>query len=264
MKAKTRWQGFFIALLIIPFIRVSLIYADDGQWQRESAYLLTPGRLEKGIFQPLTYGFSSRLEITTYLLSNFVLPNVTLKCAHRDWFGWKLATVHAVAYPTPLLRLIAREGIGGIISPEFEIPRMLSLCNGLIISRRYGEQLISFKASLNLGLRCEKLDERTTIDLPLAYPRLMPFYHGYGLRTGFDYRRQVNRTLDVMIDSDVFIFPGSDNGFNWESKCLLQWHPSPRNQFSFGYKLVYGEYPFGNAWHLFIPIFDYQHAWQLK
>ncbi|PIS27791.1 MAG: hypothetical protein COT43_08670 [Candidatus Marinimicrobia bacterium CG08_land_8_20_14_0_20_45_22] len=234
--------------------------ADESFWVRESAFLLQRGRIEKGIFQPLIYGFSENLEFSTHALAFFVMPNLSIKLSHQNVGNWRFASTHGLIYPTPLLRLISREGTGGIISPEFSIPHLIGISNGVLVSRQFQSELITLKAAIDVGLKMGKLDERTTIDLPLVYPRLNSFYTSCGMKFGLDVRHQFSSKFDILADADWFVFPGSDDGFAWEHKILVAYH-SRRNRFSLGYKLVYGEYPFGKAWHLIAPIFDYQRAW---
>ncbi|MFH1212699.1 MAG: hypothetical protein V1681_01295 [Candidatus Neomarinimicrobiota bacterium] len=255
---------FSIGLLLICQFAI-ILNAQNNNWARETAVLTTPGRIEKGLFEPLYYGLSDQFELSSYVLADVLIPNLSLKWAHPMSNSFTLVSVHSFNFPTPLLRVLARKGIGGIISPEFSIPPMIGLYNGVILSKSMpANQIISLKAGIDLGLKGGKLDDRTTIDLPLVYPRLMPFYHGYGVRMGADYRKQIGPKMSLLLDYDVFMFPGANDGFAFENKALLFWHPSDRTQFSIGYKLVYGQYPFGSQWHLLCPVFDIQRAWQIK
>jgi len=50
----------------------------------------------------------------------------------------------------------------------------------------------------------------------------------------------------------------------FEHKGLLSWQKSHRFQFCLGYKLCYGQYPFGSQWHLLGPLLDLQWARQVR
>jgi len=226
MKSKILLSG--VGLLLICQ-SLSAREIQNISWAHESAFITLPGSIEKGLFGPLYYGLSDCYELSSHIFANPLIPNLNLKWSHRIPGKFSLASVHSFFYPTPLLRLLARKGIGGII-----------------------------------GLKSAQLDDRTTIDLPLVYPRLMPFYHGYGIRIGGDYRKNYNQRISLLIDYDVFMFPGASEGFAVENKSLFFWYSSERTQFSIGYKLIYGKYPFGSQWHLLFPIFNIQRAWQLK
>jgi len=262
MKSKILLSG--VGLLLICQ-SLSAREIQNISWAHESAFITLPGSIEKGLFGPLYYGLSDCYELSSHIFANPLIPNLNLKWSHRIPGKFSLASVHSFFYPTPLLRLLARKGIGGIISPEFKIPSLLGLYNGIIISKSMpANQIVSWKLGINIGLKSAQLDDRTTIDLPLVYPRLMPFYHGYGIRIGGDYRKNYNQRISLLIDYDVFMFPGASEGFAVENKSLFFWYSSERTQFSIGYKLIYGKYPFGSQWHLLFPIFNIQRAWQLK
>jgi len=187
---------------------------------------------------------------------------LSVKWAHKSIGGLIFSTRHNIYYPTPLLRTISREGIGGIISPEFHIPHMISLYNEIILSKHLSENyLIAGKFGFNFVIKSGELDERTTIDLPLVFPRLNVFYNGYGFRSGFDLLGKLSNRWNYVVDMDFFYYPKADQDFAFEHKGLILWNKSHRFQLSFGYKLAYGEYPFGTQWHLLVPIFDIQWGW---
>ena len=63
------------------------------------------------------------------------------------------------------------------------------------------------------------------------------------------------------------IYPQLDEGFFIENKGLLIWDYSKNIEMQFGYKLVYGEYPFGDMTHVLpfsiipIPLIDIVWSW---
>jgi len=54
--------------------------------------------------------------------------------------------------------------------------------------------------------------------------------------------------------------PGGRGRYSFEQQGLLMWQASSTFTFSFGYKLIAGEYPFGSQAHL-LPTFDIQLGW---
>ena len=234
-------------------------------WSSGTAYSLPAGRIEVGMFQPLRYGLSESLEMSIHPLVGILMPNFSLKWSHNRFGGFTFATRHSLTYPTFLLRTISKEGIGGMISPEFEIPHMLSLYNEVLLSKQIaGGHFFTGKAGINLAIKSGTLDERTTIDLPLVFPRLAVFYHGYNFRVGGDLQGKLIQSWNYLVDADVFLTPNAQENFAFEHKGLFLWNKSHRFQLCIGYKLTYGEYPFGTQWHLLIPLFDFQWALQLK
>jgi len=256
--------------LLISYFGVQSVLAQANDqshknWYSESAFLLPKGRMEIGIFQPLRYGWSKSIEFTIHPLAAFIIPNLSMKWSHSQKNGYVYATRHSITYPTLLLRTISKEGIGGLISPEFVIPHIVSIYNEIIVSKQISaKHLLSFKAGIAFALKSAALDERTTIDLPVIFPRTAAHYHDYNFRFGSDLQGKFFRRWNYVGDADLFYMPSGEENFAFEHKGLLLWNKSERFQLCIGYKLVYGEYPFGRQWHLLLPMLDLQWARMLK
>lgn len=261
-------SAWLVLVIFRAFTTLSAGELTEGElrnWSSGTAYLLPAGRLEAGLFQPVRYGFSESLEFSAHPLVCILMPNFSLKWSHNQHGGLTFTTLHNVYYPTPLLRTLAKEGIGGMISPEFHIPQMVSFYNEILLSTSLsGSFLFTAKAGVSFAIKSGELDERTTIDLPLVFPRLAVYYHGYGFRIGIDLQGKITRRWNYLLDSDLFLIPAAEENMAFEHKGLVLWNKSQRFQLCIGYKLVYGKYPFGTQWHLLFPIFDFQWAWQLK
>ncbi len=240
----------------------------DGQssvwsrWTSGTAYTIPAGRWELGVFQSLRYGLSETVEASTHPLAFFLIPNLDVKWAHGSKNGFRFSTRHGLTYPTILLRLVSREGIGGLISPEFNIPHMVSVYNDVIVSKSVrNEALATAYLGLDFSVKSGFLDERTTIDLPLVFNRMNVFYGGTTLRSGTGLKMRIWRRWRIQVDGDGFWTPGVNEHFAFEHKGLLLWIKSETFQFCLGYKLTFGQYPFGTEWHLFVPLFDCVWGW---
>ena len=88
------------------------------------------------------------------------------------------------------------------------------------------------------------------------------FYNGFGLNFGVDMNGTLSSNLSIYTDFNVLMLPGADEDLAMEHKILLTWKSSQTTRYQIGYKLVYGEYPFGSMWHLLpIPLFDLIWSW---
>ena len=256
-------RKFYIVLFTLALLCGS-VFATNSPWSTGTAYTLPKGRTEIGIFQQIRYGQTETLEWSTHPILDLLIPNVTVKKSWSTFADWDFSTRHNITYPTPLMRTISRKGTGGIISPEFDIPQMFSLRNEVLLTRKFSPSfLITGKAGLTLAVTSDELDERTTIDLPLVFHRLGVYYNGYGVNFGLDVGGNLTSRFDYMTDVDIFLLPGADENFAFEHKSLIIWNKSKKFQIMFGYKLVFGEYPFGMQWHL-LPLFDMQWARQFR
>ena len=222
---------------------------------------LPKGKFEVGLFQPLRYGLSEKIEISAHPVLMFFIPNFAVQKRHPSWAGLGLASRHSLVIPTPLLKMVTKKGVGGFISPEFDVPLMIALKNEIQLKRTLNDNwIVSGTAGLTLAFCSKKLDKRTTIDLPVVFPRLGVFYNGYGVNFGLGFTGTLLPRLGLLTDLNVLLLPGMEEGFAFEHKNLLTWALSGRTDIQVGYKLIYGEYPFGVQWHL-LPLLDILWHW---
>ncbi len=260
--------------ILILTIALSSLFGKTENWSSYSANVLPEKRVEIGLFQPLRIGVSGDKEWSIHPVYFFVMPNVSLKKTRNIWWKFDISSRHSILYPTPLLNMLAREGTGGIISPEFTFPAAAIIYNELLFTWGYQKPYnITFKLGVSLGLAAEKLSKGSTIDLPLAYHRFAPLYSGYGIRTGIDFAGKVTEKIRYLLDMDIHLLPGMEGSFALEHKGMMSWNRSDRFRISLGYKVVHGEYPFGIDTHLlpylpmaetWIPFMDFQWAWTRK
>ena len=250
-------------LLVAAISPTGRSVAKTAQWSAGTAFPVQRGRFEFGLFQPATYGLSESLELSTHLLPNIFMPNMGIKWSHGSTGPYHWATRHSIYYPTRLLNLVAKEGIGGLISPEFTMPDMIAVHNELLVTRVWDPRFMTTaKLGITLALGSGDLDPRSTIDLPLIFPRLSVFYHTYSIRTGLNIQGRVFFRWHYQLNSDIFLIPEAEEDFAFDQTAFLLWRKNARFQSGFGCKLTYAEYPFGTQWHL-IPMLDTQWAFQI-
>ena len=264
MISKRHLIGMVLTLLLVytSLLQGQNIDYNFRYWSIGTAHNLPEGRWEAGVFHPLRYGWSERVEFSTHPILFFVMPNFSVKWSQGSTAGFTMATRHSLTYPTPLLRIVSREGTGGLISPEFEIPHMVEFYNELLFSRIItGTHFFTGKVGFSIAAKSGDLDERALIDYPLAYHRLLVYMHGYGLRFGIDFQGPIAGDFYYVIDGDYQYIPAVDFNKAFESKGMIHWRFSDYSELCVGYKLIYGEYPYGNEWNLFLPAIDFQFAW---
>ena len=214
--------------IIIYLILACQIFGETRTWDSHSAQLLPQKRWEIGLFQPFRYGYSQSLEYSVHPLLFFVMPNVSIKTSRRDVLGWASASRHGLVYPTPLLNMVAKEGIPGIISPDFQMPLMLGISNDWLMTKSLGDFATTIRGGIDLGLVFGDLDKRSTIDLPLVYHRLGIYYNGWGLDFGVDVQKTLSETFSILTDVDLRLLPGLEGSFSIEHKLLRSWYKSEK------------------------------------
>ena len=200
------------------------------------------------------------------------MPNVSVKREEERFRGFNCASKISFRYPSPLLNIVSRKGIGGVIDPNLRIPPMIGFSYSWIMAKPLSGFNITVKNGIDLGLVFGSLDKRTTIDLPLVYHRLAIFNSGWGLHSGIDVQKTINEKLSFFVDLDFLILPQiakvhSNPTFeelrglySFEHKFLLSWEKSKNFRLTTGYKLVHAELPFGGQTRL-LPYFPLLETW---
>ncbi len=237
--------------------------AERAPFSSGTARVLPAGRVETGIFQPTRWGLPTKAEVELSLhpLLFFVMPNLTAKIGLGRARSLELATTQGLVYPTPLLRLLAREGTGGVLPPDAKVPHLIAWECALLASRRLPrDHLVTVSVASTLGVRFGESDW-PTIDLPLAYTRTAAFQRWLSARYGLDLDGRLAGGLHYFLDVDLHLLPFARGSVAVEHAGMLSWR---RRTGGFaihaGYKLVVGEYPFGWQVHV-LPLVDLSWAW---
>ena len=191
---------------------VFLLLISSGAGSAESANLLDEGRCEVGLFQPLRWGYSKNIEFSMHPILMFAIPNISIKIRHEKY---NLTSRHEVFYPTPLLRVLQKEGMFGIVTPVADIgemPHIIGFHNQLLKSIDLKRALLTIKGGFEFSIISDNLDERSTTDLPLVYPSMGSFFNGYKFNFGIDVRYNVSNEFSILLDGDAVLIP-SENIF---------------------------------------------------
>ena len=249
---------YFQLISLLFFLNSAVLFS------RDYAYPLEQGQIQMGFFQPRIYGMKNNVEISTHPILFLVKPNIRLKKFHRDINGFGLASRYSFDYPTPILKFIQRDGIGGLLAndPDIgEIPHLLVLQGELLVTKIISNYSLTGKLSLSICPGCE-LDSRHLIDYDLAYPRMALYHYGIGSNMGLDWNYIHSEELSLKVDIDMFFIPKEKMFL--EHKLLLSYNVTKKYIFSAGYKYSYGYYPFNRLeglWNLF-PLIDLSWRWK--
>ena len=227
----------------------------------DTAYPIENGQRQMGIFQPRIYGMNNNLEISTHPLLFFVKPNVKVKKYHGEYKGLGMASRFSFDYPTPLLKLIQREGKFGILSkdPDIgDIPNLFVFQGELLVTKMSADYSLTGKAGLSICPGCE-IDKRHLVDLPLAYPRMAVYHYGFASNVGLDLDFIYSEKISLKTDIDLFII--SDEDVFIENKFMINYQFSPKYTLTGGVKLTQGTYPFGKQLDIF-PLIDLSWRWE--
>ncbi len=247
------------ALLALAFL-TEVLHAQDSTviWTQRTAQTISKGKIRWALFQSSAYGLTPRMELDIHPLLFFEYPHAKLRIAYSKKKDILIASEHGFRYPTPFLKLLKRKGTGGFISPQFRIPFLLAIYNGFIASRPLGNKtMVSAKAGFEFALKSSTLDRNSSIDLPLIYPRLAPFYDDFMLETGLDITGPIYKSIGYDIQTDQFFSFKTNERLFLEHGIFATYTKRMKLRVEAGIKLCYGRYPFGSQWHL-LPALDFQ------
>lgn len=252
-----------LAVLLVAATLLSAVpaAAENAAWSGRRADTLPDGRWEVGIFSPLRYGLTDDIELSTHPLAFFVVPNISAKVSWNDNKPWRLATRHGLHYPTPLLNLISREGAGGILPANTDVPHIIGITNEILATttiplfRRWFTVRLGFTVAPDIG------DETLPpLELPIVFPRTAA-YGNFGTgHAGISLEGEIGGPFYYFLDTTMFVIPGYEGAFSFENTLQLSWRPSgQRFMVTVGGRGIYGGYPYGEQIHV-VPMIDAKFA----
>jgi hypothetical protein len=245
MKKRT----FVLLALMLPTVLTAQTFIQ--KWSEKTAYTLEKGKWESGIFQSFRWGLNDRIELRTNALLLPIFPNAGIKIALGEKSGWLLASEHALSYPTLLLKSLSFKGTGGMLSPEFSYPTMISLSNTLLATKPLGvDALFSAEIGVSFTIHGQNPDYQSSIDYPVLYPRMAHYYEGVSLRVGGSYKRQLWERWYLEENAKWFVITRNRDNLFLENAGTVMWAVGRSLRIRGGYNLSWGTYPFGNQLQL--------------
>jgi hypothetical protein len=240
---------------MILFSLLCSAFADQVDWSDDTAHTLPEGRWEVGLFGPLRYGWSESLEIEIHPLWALVSPHLAVKKDLLEFGRWSIAARQSIAYPTLLLRGLARGGIGGIMPPDSEIPHIISSDTRLLATKDYSEKAsVTMRLQLNVAPRFGTSDF-PHIPVPVVYPRLASYQGVATVGAGTFMRCEMTDGLEVRTDTQLWFMAGNEGNWAVEQWASLRWFAGSKFSVDAGVVGTIGAYPYGQEWHL-VPTFD--------
>jgi hypothetical protein len=235
-------------------------------------YMHTGGLMKKkavrySLFSYAEYGLSEKATIVLHPVWTFMAPTVAIKWKVKQSDQLTVSMIQGISSPTPAMRLVAASGTGGLISPEFDIPMMISIRNGVVATRTLNSNhLISGEFAVEFALFNTGLQPGSTIDLPIISPRNAVYYKNAGFDLGLAAEGKLLNKFDYYSKVQLFLFPfeverykeeyDDSSIFFGEWTTMLFYSTGSSFKVGAGTRLCYGDYPFGTQWHL-LPHLDF-------
>lgn len=255
------------AALALALAAPLLARAETAEWSAGTARVLPSRRLEVGVLAPLRLGIRDRFEISLHPGWAFVAPHVDGKIAWLRRRALSLASAHGLLYPTPLVRLLSREGTGGIVPADVTFPHVVATSHHLLATLDAGGHLFTLRAGARLGWNLTAFDgprSWSEIEWHFVWPRAAAWYTGFGADVGLSVQGPITRGVGYRIELDRFFMPGLRGDWAYEWAGFLSYRRSPRFQLRGGLKWSYAELPYGTRLSQPFPIVDAMWAFDLR
>ena len=239
---------------------LNFVEAAPSQFTPNSAKNLDKGDWSIGVFAPLRYGLTDKIELSVVHLG-YVLtaPHLRVMIEHSSLGSWSVASRHQIGYPTLMLRQFARGGIGGILPPDSIIPHTVVSKNDLYL----GQSLEQGELTLSIGVALAlELGESTysTIDYAYAFRQTNLYQNNLMLSVGVGWEQFFTEKVGVRTWNKGFYYPTADEKWVIESRDDLVFQVSERSQALLGVNVTVADYPWGTQWHAF-PALDWVWIW---
>ena len=251
ISAKSEGRNRLIILTLFFFTFTVHVNSQENiiseKWADNTAFLLPAGKWESGIFQSFRLGLNDKIELRSYGLLMPVLPNAGIKFSIRSGKRVNLATETSVSYPTLFLKVVSFKGTGGLISPQFSFPFMVTVSNTIYASKPIGNSsLANVLAGFSFTLRTGKPDYQSSIDIPFIYQRMAQYYEGVSIKSGISFKGTIVKNLYFeQLVRIILITRNRDNIFI-ENSGSVMWSGKGSLRIKGGYLFSWGDYPFGN------------------
>jgi hypothetical protein len=230
---------------------------------RETATVLPKGTQQVGVFGPLRLGLGNGLELQTHPVLNLLSPNLSIKKELQNRDAKVLSLQTDLTYSSFLISTLARDGIGGVLAPDIDVPKRLELNMRLLWT-------LPIHDNHNLTLRLrgdfsmpsysfngqEGMMPYTSIDMPLVYVRTHS--SSVGINSGVNFDGAITDKIQYQVGAWAWYLPTVEES-NWsiEQRSTLTMQITPKCWLQGGGIFVVGAYPYGSRWHI-LPIIDVQ------
>ncbi len=242
----------FFIIFILSISGISR--AQSLKWSNNTADVLEQGRKETGIFSPFKMGLKNNMELAVHPIWFFIIPNATVKKQWKTTDSYRFASEHTLTYPTILLKMLSRNGAGGILPATSTIPQLFKLDNTALFSIDKFNQTFTLSAGFDLCLSAGDSDF-PYIEWHFVYPRTYSLNNTFTPHAGIDVTGKIYKKFIYEYKFNTFFLTQVDAGIITENQFKITWQKSDKFAVKAGAVYSYGTFPFGKDGGLF-PTFD--------
>jgi hypothetical protein len=233
--------------------------AVSADLQPGTARTTPEGRMSVGVFAPLRWGVTDETELSVHPLLALVAPHLDATLWWATLGGVEVASRHGILYPTPLMRLLSREGTGGIVPHDVTFPHVVSTNHHLLLTRPVRDQLVTLRAGGRLATNLTRFDGPrfwSEVEWHLVRPRTAAWYTGWSVDAGLAAEGPLWRAIGYRVELDGYLMPGlrGDRAAEWS--LLATWRPRATLLVRAGAMWSWCEFPYGSRTSVALPLLD--------
>ncbi len=243
------------ALTLLPASALAVY----GELQPDTARTVAPGRVEVGVFAPLRVGVTEQVELSLHPLLALVAPHLDATVAWGEPLGLEVASRHGLLYPTPLMRLLSREGTGGLVPHDVTYPQLLATSHHLLVSRGVGQHLLTLRAGGRLAWNLTAFDGPrfwSEVEWHFVRPRTAAWFAGWSADAGLAAEGPLWGAIGYRADLAYFLMPGLDGQQAAEWSVLATFRPRPGLLVRAGAIWSWCQFPYGERTSVALPLAD--------
>lgn len=226
----------------------------------QTAVTMPKGTFEAGLFRPLRWSIDDNLEAALHPALVWLMPHAELTVRWLSEDRLHLASRHRLAYPGLLLNGLAREGTGGLLPSDAQIPEAVLVTNGLLLTAELPSgPCLTARADVTVAPGSASKD-MPILDFPFLYPRLAAMNTTATASLGFQVDGRLARGLTWSLSVDGHILPVVDGGNAVEQAGHVRWQMGRHVGLALAYRLSWAHYPVGTRFHA-LPLLDVLINW---
>jgi hypothetical protein len=265
-------KGIAMILMILFVILISSAAYSQEEIPVENltdntAIIMPVQKWETGIFQSFRLGLNEKNELRSNALLFPILPNAGIKHLISTNKGVIISSLHRVSIPSVFLNIMSFKGTGGLISPQYSFPFIMTLSNSLLVTKRMASSYLTAEAGFSIAIRGKKPDYRSSVDIPFIYQRMAYYYEGTEIKAGLSYKGKISGSFYFEERAKLIVITRKSDNLFIENSGSVLWSSKGSLRLKGGYILSWGRYPFGDhlqMWPAFDIIFGSRHATENK
>jgi len=247
-------QSIFCGVCLASLLSQDALATGAGS-SHGRAEVIEEDKWEIGLYAPLRRGLSQDLEVAIHPITTITAPHVAVKKLWKRTANWDRATRHSIVYPTPMLRMLARRGTGGILPGDAVVPTIISIDSRVLQTHRLDPATtLTLSMRVQLGVEIGESDW-PSLDMPIGYPRTLAYQDNLATAAAVQLDGSLVAKFSYRLRTEFWSSPLVPEMWAVEGKGTLIWRASASFTAQLTGMLIVGEYPYGSDWHA-LPGFD--------